>query len=96
MSETLTKMVDGVVVPLTVEENAQLQTERSEWEEGADARAAQEVRIKRNALLANTDWYGMSDVTMPSEIASYRQALRDIPSQEGFPNTITWPTEPEN
>lgn len=94
MTETLTKMVDGFVIELTTEENAQLETERSEWEEGADARAAEEVRIKRNALLADTDWYAMSDVTMSSEMTSYRQALRDVPAQSGFPNSVTWPTEP--
>lgn len=94
MTETLTKMVDGLVIELTTEENAQLETERSEWEEGADARAAEEVRIKRNALLADTDWYAMSDVTMSSEMTSYRQALRDVPAQSGFPNSVTWPTEP--
>ena len=53
------------------------------------------VREKRNKLLKKTDWMGMSDVTMSTEWATYRQALRDIPSQEGFPNDITWPTEPE-
>ena len=53
------------------------------------------VREKRNKLLKETDWMAMSDVTMSTEWANYRQALRDVPSQAGFPNTITWPDEPE-
>jgi len=59
-----------------------------------DAEAATAVRAERDALLAETDWMGMSDVTMPAEWATYRQALRDVPSQDGFPHTVTWPTKP--
>ena len=36
----------------------------------------------------------MSDVTMATDMATYRQALRDITGQEGFPNEVTWPVEP--
>jgi hypothetical protein len=59
-----------------------------------DTEAAANVRSQRDQKLQDTDWMGMSDVTMSTEWATYRQALRDIPSQAGFPNTITWPTEP--
>lgn len=54
-----------------------------------------EVRAQRTRLLEETDFYGFSDVTMTSEMSTYRQALRDVPSQEGFPTTIVWPTKPE-
>ena len=50
---------------------------------------------KRNELLAETDFHGLSDTSMSSEMSTYRQALRDLPAQEGFPDTITWPTKPE-
>ena len=60
-----------------------------------DADKAKSVRSERDQKLKDTDWMGMSDVTMSAEWSTYRQALRDIPSQAGFPNTITWPTEPE-
>ena len=60
-----------------------------------DADKAESVRSERDQKLKDTDWMGMSDVTMSADWATYRQALRDIPSQSGFPNTITWPTEPE-
>ena len=59
-----------------------------------DADAAKAIRADRNNLLAATDWLGMSDVTMSTEWATYRQALRDVPGQSGFPNSITWPDEP--
>ena len=60
-----------------------------------DTEAAERVRSERDQKLKDTDWMGMSDVTMSTEWATYRQALRDVPSQAGFPNTITWPDEPE-
>ena len=58
-----------------------------------DADAAAGVRTTRDAKLAETDWTGMSDVTMADNMATYRQALRDITAQEGFPNEVTWPKE---
>ena len=56
-----------------------------------DAKAAESVRTQRDAKLAETDWTGMSDVTMTAEMVAYRQALRDITAQSGFPNTVEWP-----
>ena len=53
------------------------------------------VRIVRNSLLAQTDWWAISDRTMTAEQTAYRQALRDIPDQAGFPTEIIWPTKPE-
>lgn len=58
-----------------------------------DAEAATSIRTQRDTLLKETDWYGLSDVTMPAEIATYRQALRDIPAQDGFPHNVVWPTK---
>ena len=52
------------------------------------------VRNKRDQLLAETDWMALSDVTMSTEMQSYRQALRDITGQAGFPYNVTWPTKP--
>ena len=51
------------------------------------------VREERNKLLAETDWMGLSDVTMTSNWQTYRQALRDITTQSD-PFNITWPTKP--
>ena len=52
------------------------------------------VRATRDDLLKATDHYGLSDVSMTEAMTAYRQALRDVPQQAGFPNTITWPTKP--
>ena len=61
-----------------------------------DADAAASVRSARDAKLAATDWMGMSDVTMSTEMATYRQALRDITAHENFPSLedSDWPVEP--
>jgi len=65
------------------------------YQAGLDAEAAKAVRSQRDSLLAATDWTALSDVTMSAEMATYRQALRDITAQAGFPHSITWPTKPE-
>tara|TARA_R110000751_G_scaffold110488_1_gene208089 strand:- start:49 stop:369 length:321 start_codon:yes stop_codon:yes gene_type:complete len=55
---------------------------------------ASDARSKRNSLLAGTDWNALGDVTIVSEMTAYRQALRDVPEQLGFPGEITWPESP--
>lgn len=52
------------------------------------------VRATRDKLLEKTDWWAVSDRTMTTEQSTYRQNLRDITSQEGFPYSVTWPTKP--
>jgi len=59
------------------------------------APTADEVRAERDRLLAATDWMALSDVNMSPEWIAYRQALRDLPQQEGFPSNVVWPTKPE-
>ena len=81
-------------IPFTAEEEAARDAAEAEWAAGADTRKAEEVRQERNQLLSETDWMAGSDVTMSTAWRTYRQALRDVPSQEGFPNDITWPTKP--
>jgi len=55
-----------------------------------------EVKHQRNQLLLMSDWSQLPDVpeNIKSKWIEYRQALRDIPQQEGFPYNITWPVEP--
>ena len=57
------------------------------------------VRAQRDALLAATDKYMTTDYPLSDEakaaIKAYRQALRDIPQQEGFPENVVWPAKPE-
>lgn len=64
-------------------------------EEVAATDPSLQVRSDRNTLLAETDWWATSDRTMTAEQTAYRQALRDITNQAGFPTDITWPTKPE-
>lgn len=52
------------------------------------------ARIIRDALLTDSDWMASQDRTMTQAEKDYRQALRDVPSQAGFPTNITWPTKP--
>ena len=69
----------------------------SEQQAAVDDAAAILVRKRRDALLKETDWYGLSDVTMSTEMATYRQALRDITTHANFPNLTEtdWPNKPE-
>ena len=61
-----------------------------------DAEAATANRATRDAKLAETDFYALSDVTMSSEMTTYRQALRDLPTHKNWPNLedADWPTKP--
>jgi hypothetical protein len=79
--------VDGVTTTKAEHETA--------YQAALDADVAKSVRSQRDGLLVETDWMGLSDVTMSSDWATYRQALRDVPSQSGFPHDITWPEKPE-
>jgi len=53
-------------------------------------------RIKRDTLIAETDWWASSDLTMTAEQTAYRQALRDITSHANWPHLdeADWPTKP--
>lgn len=86
--------INGEMVQFTSAEETARDAEEKAWADAADTRAAVAVRKERDALLAAIDWMANSDVTMTSGWATYRQALRDVPSQAGFPNTITWPSKP--
>lgn len=63
-----------------------------------DEEYAKEAREKRNALIAETDYMAMPDYPLDDEkkaaVIAYRQALRDVPEQAGFPRQIDWPTKP--
>ena len=65
------------------------------WIEIEPIGLAVEARDKRNGLLEATDWTAMADApTQATAMTTYRQALRDITSQSGWPTTINWPTKP--
>ena len=83
-------------IPFTAEEEAQRDAEEAAWVSGANDRKAAEVRAERSAKLAATDWTQGADTPQATKdkYAPYRQALRDVPTQSGFPNTVVWPVQP--
>ncbi len=92
------KMVNGIKIQFTAEEEKARDLEEQAWADGAPARRMANLRDQRNQLLAETDWMGNSDVTMSADWKTYRQALRDItkttPADDALSN-ITWPKKPE-
>lgn len=88
------KYVNGVLTDMTDAEISQRQAEENAWAAGENDRLSDEIRAKRNSLLAETDYLALSDTTLSSDMAAYRQALRDVTSQVGFPSNVTWPTKP--
>ena len=71
-----------------------VQAQKDAYDAANTAALAASERAKRDELLKATDHYGLSDVTMSDEMTTYRQALRDVPQQETFPSSITWPEKP--
>ena len=83
-------------IQFTVEEETARDAEEKTWADGANDRAFADLRKERNRLLVETDFYANSDVTMPSNMKTYRQTLRDLPATvdiNDWPD-ITWPTKP--
>ena len=82
---------DGVTVTKASQEEAYTATK--------DAEAATAARATRDGLIASCDWMAIkafeAGTAVATEWATYRQALRDVSAQEGFPNDITWPEKPE-
>ena len=63
----------------------------------ADASQAQNIRAERDRKIAETDWTQGKDIpdNISNKWATYRQELRDVPAQTGFPWDVQWPTQPE-
>jgi len=55
----------------------------------------EQLRSRRNRLLAETDYLALVDSTLTDEMRDYRQALRDLPANTTDPANPTWPTKPE-
>ena len=71
--------INGNVVQFTAAEETARDAEEQAWADGALARAQANLRSRRDALLAATDFYALSDVTMSDDMKTYRQELRDLP-----------------
>jgi hypothetical protein len=89
--------INGNKVQFTAEEETARDAEEKAWADGAVARAQANLRSRRNRLLAETDFYALSDVTMSDEMKKYRKDLRDLPAGKDTVdkcNNATWPTKP--
>ena len=89
--------INGNQVQFTAEEETARDNEETAWANAAPARALATLRARRNQLLAETDFYAISDVTMSDDMKTYRQALRDLPSGKDTVEkceNATWPTKP--
>jgi TPP-dependent pyruvate/acetoin dehydrogenase alpha subunit len=89
--------INGNIVQFTAEEETARDAEEKAWADGALARAQADLRSRRNQLLAETDFYALSDVTMSDDMKTYRQELRDLPSGKDTVekcNNATFPTKP--
>ena len=66
------------------------------YQAGLDAKVAESNRTKRDGLLAGTDYFALTDVTMNPAMTTYRQALRDITDHVDFPylTDADWPVKP--
>ena len=91
------KMVDGVQIPLTAEEEAARDAEEAAWAAGAFDRAIANLSSDRNRKLSETDHYGLQDVSLSDGMRTYRQDLRDLPAgltTEAEVKAVVWPTKP--
>ena len=89
--------INGVRVQFTAEEETARDYEETAWTNGEVARELNKLRDRRNALLAETDYLALSDNTLASNMATYRQQLRDLTSgldTVDKVNNVTWPTKP--
>ena len=90
-------LINGTKVPFTAEEEAARDNEEAAFANAAPARALANLRSKRNRLLAETDYLALSDNTLTSDMETYRQALRDLPTGKDTVakcENATWPTKP--
>lgn len=85
-------------VPFTPEEEAERDAEEAAWAADESNRQATAARQQRDKLLADCDWRvaraAELGVVLDPAWSTYRQELRDVPQQPGFPSSITWPVAP--
>ena len=96
-----TKFVAGPTFADTTDDDGNVTTaadNEAAYKARIDTEAAASVRSQRDQLIAETDWVVVmakeTGTNIPAAMKTYRQALRDLPSADGFPHTMTWPTKP--
>ena len=92
-------LINGIEIPMTEAEITARKAEEAEWDNNNTpfSLAMENFRLRRNSLLAETDWMANSDVTMSEAMRTYRQELRDLTN--GLTTVeqveaVTWPTKP--
>ena len=91
------KIVNGVRIDFTPEEEVARDAEEAVWAAGAFDRDVARLREDRSSKLASTDWYALQDVTMSDAMTVYRQALRDLPAgltTVDEVKAVSWPVRP--
>ena len=89
--------INGNRVQFTSAEETARDKEEKAVADAAPSRAIARLRERRNSLLSATDFYALSDVTMSSDMTTYRQALRDLPDGKDTVakcENATYPTKP--
>jgi len=81
-------------VEITGNALAALEAAEQTYNDGATARAWVALRARRDELLAETDWWASSDLTMSDAQKSYRAQLRDLPANTSDPSNASWPNKP--
>ena len=102
ITKTIVTRSGTQIVNLTAEEEETRRQEQEAWLVANPSKtelqiAMQNLRIKRNNLLADTDHYALSDQTLSDDMRTYRQSLRDITNgltTKAQVDAVTWPTKP--
>tara|TARA_Y100000114_G_scaffold15057_1_gene12248 strand:- start:181 stop:465 length:285 start_codon:yes stop_codon:yes gene_type:complete len=89
------KIIDGVKIQFTEEEEKAADTLEKSWTDGAADRDLAALRLERNGKLVESDWMANSDVTMSDAWKKYRQELRDITKTYKSLEDVKWPTAPK-
>lgn len=96
ITEGTPALMDGAWTQVWVQSDKYTAEELVAYNAKKETDKQQEERNVRNSLLAKSDWTQVADAPVDKAAwATYRQALRDITGQEGFPWTVEWPTQPE-
>lgn len=86
--------VDGIERDATTEEKAVIDARNAEAAKNKSVDDLDYLRLERNFLLAETDWWASSDLTMTDAQKKYRQDLRDITNTYSNLDDVVWPTKP--
>jgi hypothetical protein len=88
------RYVNGERIAFTAAEETARDAQEAAWAAGQSDRDLEALREERNRLLAKTDWWASSDLTMTDAQTAYRQALRDITDTYSSLDDVVWPTKP--